>query len=722
MIGLQQGTRCLALLGLMISLAGGADLPGTGDDAGRTVVYRDTWGVPHIYAPTVEAGMYALGWAQAEDRPEELLKNFLRAMGRSACFDGPGAVNSDQISLLWDHYGVSKQFFARNRPEVQAQIRAFVRGVNDFYAQHPQDLPAWWEARQVDEHMVVAFGRFFLYGWSIGQALGDLQSGGIQPGFDEVSRGSNQWAVAPRRSAEDAAILCVDPHLSWWGPSRFWEFRIHAGPLHGSGFTLPGCPSIGLGHNADVAWAMTTGGPDTADVYALQLNPDDPSKYRYDGQWRNLTRREVTVTVKGVGPQKITLWASHHGPIVALRKGKAYAAKMAYAETVRICEVWHEFHLARDYQGIMAGLNLRQLFPQNVMVADTSGNIYYQRTGRVPKRPAGYDWSRPVDGSTSATEWQGLHASADHVQVLNPSQGYMQNCNIPPDVMMKDSPFSPDKTLAYLYGSSGGYTNQRGARAVQLLQADASVTAPEARRYALDVHPYGVERWLEVLKQAHTQFGDVYGDDEDYAAGIKDLLAWDGALRHDSSAALKYYYWRKQLIQEHGRDAVDAAQRIDYHLAALGKPAPAIDLADEELEAAAYCLAKAMSQLKADHGSLTATYGDTFRVGRDNQSWPLGGGGGNGLTTLRNIGYDSERPDHTRWGNRGQTSTQIIVLTKPIQSWTCPPIGQSDRSDSRHYTDQAEKLFSPRKLKPTWWLPQDLARHIESREVLKSRP
>ncbi len=83
---------------------------------------------------------------------------------------------------------------------------------------------------------------------------------------------------------------------------------------------------------------------------------------------------------------------------LALAPQQAYAAKMAYAETVRICEVWHEFHLARDYRGIMAGLNLRQLFPQNVMVADSSGNIYYQRTGRVPKRPAGYDWSRPVDG------------------------------------------------------------------------------------------------------------------------------------------------------------------------------------------------------------------------------------------------------------------------------------------------------------------------------------
>ena len=55
-----------------------AEFPGTGDDAGKTVLYRDSWGVPHIYAPTVEAGLYAMGWAQAHDRPQELLKNYLR--------------------------------------------------------------------------------------------------------------------------------------------------------------------------------------------------------------------------------------------------------------------------------------------------------------------------------------------------------------------------------------------------------------------------------------------------------------------------------------------------------------------------------------------------------------------------------------------------------------------------------------------------------------------
>jgi acyl-homoserine lactone acylase PvdQ len=712
----------LALL-TSVSCTRAVELPGTGSDSGKTVVYRDTWGVPHIYAPTVEGGMYAIGWAQAEDRPEELLKNFMRAMGESARFDGPGAIQNDMLSHLWDHYGTSKKYFDRNRPEIREQIRAYVKGVNDFYAAHPDDVPSWWGQREVDEFMVVSFGRMFLYAWSIGQGFGDLRAGGVQPGFAQESRGSNQWAVSRRRSAEEAAILCIDPHLSWWGPSRFWEFRIHAGELHGSGVTLPGVPSIGLGHNADIAWAMTTGGPDTADIYELKLKEDDPTRYLYDGQWRQLTSREITIEVKGLGERKITIFSSHHGPIVAMQEGKAYAAKISYTDEVQISEAWHEFNMAQDYRGAIKAMDTLQLFPQNIMVADTSGNIYYQRTGRVPRRPAGYDWSKPVDGSTSATEWQGLHPASDHVQLLNPPQGYMQNCNIPPDVMMVDSPLTPDKTLSYLFGSSGGHTNQRGARAVELLHADSSVTIEEAQAYALDVHPYGVERWLEVLKQADDIFGEFHKSNSAYIAGIGDLRSWDGQLRRDSTAALKYYYWRQQIIEDHGVEGVsDAARRIDCYLAALGRPAPEIDLNDDELSAVADSLAFAMVKLREDHGSLNATYGDTFRVGRDDTSWPLGGGGGNGLTTLRNISYGQERNDHTRWGTGGQTSTQIIVLSKPIRSWTYVPIGQSDRPDSTHYRDQAEKLFSVRKLKSTWWLAEDLVNHIESRTVLDEAP
>ncbi|HEC02668.1 MAG TPA: hypothetical protein ENI81_03935, partial [Phycisphaerales bacterium] len=118
--------------------AAAAERPGTGPDKDKIVVYRDTWGVPHIYAPTVEGGLYAMGWAQAQDRPEEMLKNFMRAMGQSATFDGPGAVQSDLVSHLWDHYGTSKRNFLKIRPDIRRQIRAYVEGINDFYAAHPK--------------------------------------------------------------------------------------------------------------------------------------------------------------------------------------------------------------------------------------------------------------------------------------------------------------------------------------------------------------------------------------------------------------------------------------------------------------------------------------------------------------------------------------------------------------------------------------------------------
>jgi acyl-homoserine lactone acylase PvdQ len=691
-------------------------------------VYRDTWGIPHIYAPTEEAGAYAIGWTQAEDRPEELLKNFLRAMGEIASVEGARSMKLDLAMKLWNNYEVSKENAHTIRPEVRTLHHAFVKGINDYYKAHPEDVPEWWGDRTVDEAMMLAFGRLFLYNWSIEQAFADLERGGIEPSITPIKHGSNQFAVSPARSAEGTAILAIDPHLSWWGRTRFWEFRIHAGELHGSGFTIPGFPNIGLGHTDHIAWAMTTGGPDTADVYELTLNADDPSKYLYDGEWRQLTSREIAIEIRDGEARKFKVYESHYGPIIAQQDGKAYAAKIAYSDCVKASEAWYELNFAKNYKGLVRAAATLQLYPQNVMLADTSGNIYYERVGRVPRRPAGFDWSRPVNGSTSATEWQGFHPSSDHVHLLNPPQGYMQNCNNPPDAMMVDSPLTPDKTMPYIYGDMiygplNGWTTQRGSRAVELLAADDSVTAEEAMTYILDVRPAGFDNWLGFLKEAHAKFGKTHKSDPDYVAGMKDINAWDGELRRDSTGALKYYYWRKQLYDEYWDDSMAPvlARQIDNLLASVGKPEEKLITDEDQLRAVAASFAKAMANLKAAHGSLGAVYGDVFRVGRDDVSWPVGGGGDEalGMRTLRNVGYGEERMDGTRWGRSGQTSTQVVVMSTPIRSWTAMPIGQSDRPGSPHYSDSAEKLFSPRKLKPTWYTPEELAGHIESRTVLE---
>ena len=168
-------------------------------------------------------------------------------------------------------------------------------------------------------------------------------------------------------------------------------------------------------------------------------------------------------------PREVTFYYSHHGPIVARDGDKAYAAALAYADEIGYLESKYLFMIAEDYEDVITALEVRQIMPQNVMVADTKGNIYYQRTGRVPIRPAGFDFSTPVDGSTSASEWLGMHPTKDLVQVLNPPQGYMQNCNITPDVMIVGSPMTPDKYPSYIFNQPAMYTHQRGTRATELL-------------------------------------------------------------------------------------------------------------------------------------------------------------------------------------------------------------------------------------------------------------
>ncbi len=700
-----------------------ATLPGQGEDEGAVVVYRDRWGVPHIYAPTEEAGVWAMGWLQAEDRPQELLKNFLRGTGQVASVEGPEGVRSDLIALLWDNYNFCRSHLEAVSPRTRRLTQAYVRGVNEYYRAHPENLPAWWGDRQVDEAMVHAFGRLFLYNWSISDGFRDLQRGGIEANFAPVSGASNQWVVASSRSGEGAPILLIDPHLGWFGASRFWEFRIHARELVGSGFTLPGFPAIGLGHTRYLAWAMTTGGPDTADIYELKLDSSNPPRYLYDGSWRELQPRQVTLQVAGVGSQNLTLLDSHLGPVVALQDGRAWVHRMAYAQEIGALDAWFMLAFGHDYRAAAAAMETLAFFPQNVMVADTSGNIYYQRTGKVPVRPPGYDFSRPVDGSTSATDWQGFHPSSELVQLLNPERGYMQNCNIPPDSMLVDSPLQPDRYPAYIFSdrshagsrSLGGWTNPRGARAVELLEADNSVTAEEAIAYAMDVRAFGADRWLQLLEEAR-RVADAGELSPEVQAALEDLLGWDRQLRPESTGALKYFFWRERL--DAGGFPPELAAGITDLTASLGRSQPLPELSDGSRRQLWDAFIAAVNGLKSAHGRLDLPWGEVFRVGRGDRSWPVGGGGDHGTTTLRNVEYGEPRPDGTRWGNRGQTSTQVVVLTSPIRSWTVTPLGQSDRPESPHFADQAEHLFSQGLMKPTWWTPEELAEQIRSRTVL----
>src|SRR5262249_34723336 len=102
------------------------------------------------------------------------------------------------------------------------------------------------------------------------------------------------------------------------------------------------------------------------------------------------------------------------------------------------------------------------------------------------------------------------------------------------------------------------------------------------------------------------------------------------------------------------------------------------------------------------------------------RTWPVGGGSVYGLATPRAISFDRAADGKTWLGRGGQTSVQVVQLSKPPRSWTLVPLGQSDRPDSKHFDDQAEKLFSPGKMKPTYFLDKaELLKHVTRKTVLR---
>ncbi len=676
---------CIVVAGAVspVSIAWGAE---------RVTILRDEFGVPHIFAETPAGAAFGSGYAQAEDRLEEMMRNYRKAEGTMAEVFGESWFRHDYVQRVFRHRQVAEQHYQELDPKLRATIEAFQAGVRKFMQEHPEQVPAW--APKLEPWLPVALGRFIIWGWPLGEAGGDLRRAGIDPD-PAPYHGSNEWLLAPSRTAMHAPIAIVDPHLSWYGEFRFYELRVYGGELAYSGAAIVGIPFPSLGHSRYVSIAMTTGGPDTSDVYEEEVAD---GKYKFKNEWRPLAVRHEKIGVK-VGDKvewrEVTIESTHHGPIVAHKNGKAYAMAIPYADEFRLMEETWAMQHATNLTEMKRALALRQYMAQNIMVGTVDGDIYYVRNGRVPIRPKGCDPSKPMPGSTGECEWQGIHPFEDLVQITNPPQGYMQNCNVSPYAMMKDSPLVPEKYAEhpYLYNASKTPAHQRAAMMVELLDAAHNVTVDQALGLAFSTEVYKAESWQGRIRKA-TETGDSPGD-----TAAKLILDWNRRSDADSRGALAYYLFKT----------------------ALGESSRAIEppdsLTDTNIRDA---LRKAGERLKSEFAA-DATYGTFFRIGRQGatRTYPVSGGSllTAGMATPRAIGFDPIGKEMV--GRSGQTSTQVVILTKPPQSFMVIPLGESDHKDSPHFDDQAEKLFSKSLAKPSYFLNRaELEKHVTARKEL----
>jgi acyl-homoserine-lactone acylase len=689
-----------------------------GSAPGRSVtIYRDTWGVPHIYGKTEADGAYGLGYAMAQDRLDDIYLAFRTGLGRMCEAFGyeKDRFEQDYIMRVCRNEELAKEYWDQKAPkEIKETTGNFTAGIQRYVDEHPEKASKF--ALQIEPWYVFTVGRAMTLRWPLGTIMDDLKHGREKERTTKhLPMRSNEWCVGPTRSAEKVPILLSDPHLTWEGLAVMYEARVHAGALHMNGFFLAGSCILGIGHNQHVGWALTTGGPDTSDVYKMKFKVGIQTKYEYDGKWRVAKMRFITVEIKDSAPRVRPALYTHLGPLLTepnAKTGEGYVGASPYLNQMGLSEEFYRMAMARNVHDVYNALGMNQYNEQNVMFADDSGSIAYVRNGATPIRPPGYDWSAPVPGISSATAWKGIHPIDDLVHIFNPPQGYMQNCNISPENMMVGSTLTPDKYPKYIYNVSWDDNNPRSKRAIQLLDPNHSVTVEQAKSICMDVHDVLGDTWKQALRDAVKSSGAEHMKNADFAAAVQAILAWDGQYLPQSTATALFKFWR-----------LKCGDKLD--LSPLGKKQP-LDVATNAklLD----LLAGTIAEMQKRYGKWDIAWGEIHKVGRGGVLFPVGGTDyksgdreANFTETLFDVQSKAD-PDHPGHfiANNGSMATILMFFYKDgVRSFTCTPWGECADPHSPHYMDQGEKLYSKRQMKPTWWSEADLKNNVESKLELK---
>ena len=173
-------------------------------------------------------------------------------------------------------------------------------------------------------------------------ALEDLQPGiaallEIAP-HDVAGGGSNNWALAPSRTATGRPMLAGDPHRVLEMPNMYWQVHLACDEFDVIGLTVPGVPGFPhFGHNERVAWCVTHAFVDIHDLFVERFSDDGRSALFKDA-WEPVATRREEIIVKGEDATVIEVTETRHGPVIAgdPRNGFGLALRsMQFAEVDR---------------------------------------------------------------------------------------------------------------------------------------------------------------------------------------------------------------------------------------------------------------------------------------------------------------------------------------------------------------------------------------------------
>ena len=557
-------------------------------------VVRDHWGIPHIYASNADDLFFAQGFIQAQDRLFQMDLWRRSGQGRFAEILGPDYIERDRLARLLRYRGDMEAEWRSYAPDARQLITQFVQGINAWVTiakenppieftlagfepevWSPEDLLSREEAffastnatREVFRaQLVSAVGAeraalllppdpptsvpvplepddLALFDEDVASVLNRV---GASARFGQVAsestraedqlrrllQGSNNWVVSGARSVTGRPLLANDPHRALDHPSLRYVVHLNAPGWNVIGAVKPWLPGVATGHNERIAWGFTFAGIDRQDLYLEEIHPEDPRKYRFRGEWRDMTVETEAVRVRGrTEPVQVELAYTHHGPViftdperqraVAVRWTGAEAGTAAYMAALSVdrAQNWSEF---RD------ALKRWKMPAHNMVYADVDGNIGYQIAGLLGIR-RNWPGLLPVPGWSGEYEWDGWYTLDDFVHEYNPASGFLATAN--------NNPLMPneERVIGYEWADSS-----RISRIREVLASGEQFSLEDFQALQHDALSWYARQLVPLLESLELR-------DPELAAGRELLLDWDGTVLPDSAAAALYVSWERAL-------------------------------------------------------------------------------------------------------------------------------------------------------------------------------
>ena len=691
--------------------------------ARNVTIIRDDWGIAHVYGKTDADTVFGMIYTQAEDDFSRVETNYINALGRLAEAEGQSKLYQDLRMKLFNDPQQLKRQYASSPAWLKTLMNAFADGLNYYLFKHPEVRPR--VIRRFEPWMALSFTE--------GSIGGDIErvnldrlaafygkvptsppaSSNKSPVVDASEpaepTGSNGMAISPRITARHHALLLINPHTSFY-------FRSELQMVSDEGLDAYGAVTWGQffiyqGFNPRIGWMHTSSGVDAVDEYLETVEKKgDHFSYKYGNEERPVLAKQIVVPYKtegGMVEKKFTIYRTHHGPVIGELNGKWVSVSLLQ-KPIEALEQSYERTKAKDYKSFRQTIERQANSSNNTVFADADGNIAYFQADFIPRRDSRFDFTKPVDGSNPATDWQGLLSIDETPHLLNPKSGWLYNSNDAPWSAAGPGSLKKDDYPAYV--EQGG-ESARGHHAVRVLQNKKGFTVSSLIAAAYDSYLPWFEKPVRTLVKGWDQTPADNPWKAKLAEQVRALRTWDLRWGVKSVPTCLAVFWGTDLRQRFGADAKSAGMSLEDYVGSK--------VTTDQL---LLSLAAASDKLAADFGSWKTPWGEINRFQRlhadivahfsDAQPSIPVGFTSSAWGSLASFAARADTGTKRWYGTSGNSFVAVVEFGETVRARAVTTGGESGDPASPHFNDEAQR-YSTGDLREVYFYKSQLQGHTE---------